>query len=482
MRKIRLNRGEWDFDESTPLAPAGGFGQVFAGAPGKAIKRLNVVASQAQRELSLAETLANQNFPNVVPVFDAGEDAESGGFFIVMARCDKSLQDHLKAARPTPAEAVSIMSELAEGFAQVGDIVHRDIKPPNILLHDGHWKIADFGIARFVEETTSLNTLKGCLSPPFAAPEQWRNERATKATDIYALGCVAYLMLTGRTPFQGTSLDDFQAMHLGQDPPGLPSEVLPGLRSLIMAMLRKPAEARPSLGRVKATLAKLGDTATPARWHSPALAELDAAISKKNLRDDAEREQQRIEHERMAGLARVGQSQLLSLRKDLFERISHQAQNAIRGPDFIELGFARLTLVVNQNRHDAVRLGLWTVVAAGYVEVAQNGPRLYKWSASLWFTDAGEPHGMRCFQLSFMVNPLTRRDRIPAAQPFMAYPWTDEAIQAFAPGMTAYQKAETPRPVDAEDFDDFCGEWIDRFALAAEGQLRYPQMLPLPRR
>jgi len=73
-----------------------------------------------------------------------------------------------------------------------------DLKPDNILYHDGKWKIADFGIARFVEEATASNTLKEFLSPWYAAPEQWRLERATHGTDVYALGCIAFCLLTGK--------------------------------------------------------------------------------------------------------------------------------------------------------------------------------------------------------------------------------------------------------------------------------------------
>src|SRR5690349_800160 len=119
MRKIRLNRDAWEFNEDGPLAPPGGFGQVFEGArPEIAVKRLNVAAGQAKRELTLAETLAGRELPNVVPVFDAGEDAESGESFIVMARCQKNLTEYLKTCRPSHDEAVTIMAQIVAGLTQ----------------------------------------------------------------------------------------------------------------------------------------------------------------------------------------------------------------------------------------------------------------------------------------------------------------------------------------------------------------------------
>ncbi|MEE9354409.1 MAG: protein kinase, partial [Methylococcaceae bacterium] len=107
-------------------------------------------------------------------------------------------------------EAVSILHEIALGLLEVKDLVHRDLKPGNILYFDSAWRVADFGIARFIEESTSARTLKECLSPPFAAPEQWRLERTTNATDVYALGCIGYALLTGNQPFSGPAREDYQ--------------------------------------------------------------------------------------------------------------------------------------------------------------------------------------------------------------------------------------------------------------------------------
>ncbi len=155
------------------------------------------------------------------------------------------------------------------------DIVHRDLKPGNILFHEARWKLADFGIAKFVEESTSLKTLKGCLSPQYAAPEQWNLQKSTRATDVYALGCIGYALLTGAPPFQGPANEDFRNQHLHFAPPGNLT-CSNRLRSALSMMLRKTPEARPGLPRVVQLLEQI-DASTDDGFSG--LAEAGAAVA-----------------------------------------------------------------------------------------------------------------------------------------------------------------------------------------------------------
>ena len=216
------------------------------------MKKLQIEAARAaHRELRIAEDLAARKLEHVVPVFDAGRDAESDSYFVVMPRAEKSLKDAIQQDGVfTDAEASQVLLEIAEGLSEVSDMVHRDLKPGNVLRHEGRWKTADFGIARFVEESTSEHTLKDFLTAAYAAPEQWRGERATNATDVYALGCIGYTLLTGSPPFAGPIQEDFMDQHLHQSPPPLVGHSA-RLRSLLLMMLRKPPEARPSVERVR---------------------------------------------------------------------------------------------------------------------------------------------------------------------------------------------------------------------------------------
>ncbi len=172
MIRIRLPAGEWEYDADSPLGSPGGFGTVFAGTGEKhgpvAVKRLHVDVNQAaHRELRIANELMGRPLKHVIPVLDAGKDAESGFYFVVMLRAEESLQQEIDArGAVADGEAIRILHDVAAALAEVTEIVHRDLKPANVLYHEKLWKVADFGIARFVEESTSLETLKGCLSPP----------------------------------------------------------------------------------------------------------------------------------------------------------------------------------------------------------------------------------------------------------------------------------------------------------------------------
>jgi len=170
--RVRLPRGEWFFDLKRRLGPPGGFGEVFEGknAEGQpvAVKRLKLtVGEAAHRELKIADELAGKAFEHVLAVLDSGEDAEGGGYYLVMPRAEGSLSDELtKRGILPPTESVNILVQIADGLREAKTVVHRDLKPGNVLFHDGKWKVADFGIARFVEDATSANTVLDRKSSP----------------------------------------------------------------------------------------------------------------------------------------------------------------------------------------------------------------------------------------------------------------------------------------------------------------------------
>ena len=154
MQNIELPRGVWAYDPAMPLGAPGGFGAVYEGFSSEhgelAVKRLHVSANDAaHREMRIATDLAGRNLKNVIPVLDAGEDADSGAYFVVMPKAEKSLQAEINGSLPARA-AARIMLDIVNGLIEVNDIVHRDLKPANILFHAGKWKVADFGIARFL--------------------------------------------------------------------------------------------------------------------------------------------------------------------------------------------------------------------------------------------------------------------------------------------------------------------------------------------
>lgn len=261
--KIRLPNGEWEVHDDQPLGRKGGVGAVFAGArdgfPPLAIKRLNIAAADsAYREPRIADALSRTDLRHIIPIYDYGADTHSAYYFIVMPRATRSLREALDRKESYgAADAAAILWQVTQGLAEVDGIVHRDLKPENILFHNGQWKIADFGIATFLAESTSSGTWTDFLSPPYAAPEEWRGEPVSSATDLYAIGCTAYELVRGRTPFVGANQKDYERQHLYSPAPALVCNSAP-MRALVSMLLRKDPQTRPSREQVAELLASIG--------------------------------------------------------------------------------------------------------------------------------------------------------------------------------------------------------------------------------
>jgi serine/threonine protein kinase len=194
------------------------------------------------RFLEEAAMLATVEHAHVVRVF-AGIESD-GLHCLVMERLAMSLADLARRPR-RPAEVVAWMMQAADGLgalhAQGG--VHCDVKPSNLMLAaDGALKVADFGVMTLVNTSiTKRNLIAG--SPTHLAPEQWRVERPSPATDLYALGIVMYELLTGRLPFHHDDLYALKQRHLYAAPPPM-DDVSPPLADIVMRLLAKLPEQR----------------------------------------------------------------------------------------------------------------------------------------------------------------------------------------------------------------------------------------------
>ena len=202
-----------------------------------------------RREAQAAAGLSNAN---IVGVFDWGE--QDGTYFIVMEYVDgPSLAQVLRADGPLhPNRAAEIASEVAGGlgFAHSRGVVHRDVKPGNVLLtKSGQAKVTDFGIARALSSADDDLTQAGSVmgTATYFSPEQAQGLSVDPRSDLYSLGVVLYEMVTGRPPFAGDTPLAIAYKHV-QDQPPSPSTLMPtlppGLEAIIMKLLQKNPDDR----------------------------------------------------------------------------------------------------------------------------------------------------------------------------------------------------------------------------------------------
>ncbi|MEV4755982.1 protein kinase [Micromonospora sp. NPDC049559] len=233
-----------------------------------------------------ARMMATLRHPGIVQVFDYGEDTLADGGranYLVMEFVNgEPLSKRIDAAgRLGVPETLGIVEKAARALhgAHGAGIVHRDVKPSNLLVQpNGNVVLVDFGVARSsnITSVTSTNAVPGTVL--YMAPEQATGKPVSAATDIYALGAVAYCCLAGHPPFHGENPLEVAVKHLHEDPPPLPDEVPPPVRDLIARALAKdPAERYPDAAAF-ATAARKARTA-PATAATTALVGAAAPVA-----------------------------------------------------------------------------------------------------------------------------------------------------------------------------------------------------------
>ncbi|SDY91329.1 serine/threonine protein kinase [Micromonospora pattaloongensis] len=252
----------------------------------------------AARFRAEARMMAALRHPGVVDVYDCGEDDLSDGehvLYLVMEYVEgEPLSRRIATAgRLDLPEAMSVVAQAARALhaAHGSGIVHRDVKPSNLLVQpNGTVKLVDFGVARSaaVTSVTGTNAIVGTAL--YMAPEQARGRPVSAATDIYALGAVAYHCLSGHPPFPGDNPLEVAVRHLHDTPPPLPADVPAPARALVeRALAKEPADRYPSAAALardaRAILAGRGDTVTLAA--AAAGAAVPAADQTRTLAADA---------------------------------------------------------------------------------------------------------------------------------------------------------------------------------------------------
>lgn len=196
-------------------------------------------------EARLGSQLAH---PNVGTVHDFGEQ-EGQAFLVMELMAGEPLSTLIRDRAPLPhAEVTEILHQIALALQAAHDagVVHRDVKPANIVVDEaGYAKLTDFGIARALGEASLTQTGEVLGTPHYLAPEQAKGETAGPLSDVYALAVVGYEMLTGKRPFSGESMVATALAHVSQPAPQLSDEVAEPLRTTVMAALAKDPDLRP---------------------------------------------------------------------------------------------------------------------------------------------------------------------------------------------------------------------------------------------
>jgi len=239
-----------------------------------------------ERFLAEIRTTARLQHPHILPLIDSG-DADGLLFYVMPFVDGESLRERLARERQLPvADAIALARETADAleYAHRQGVIHRDVKPENILLADGHALVADFGIARAASRTGGERLTETGISlgtPSYMSPEQAMGDTTIDArADVYALGCVLYEMLVGEAPFTGPTTQSIVARLITEPAPSARAKrgTVPELvdDAIATALQKLPADRQRSAAEFGAALANENRSSAPrqgrrARWHAPAL-------------------------------------------------------------------------------------------------------------------------------------------------------------------------------------------------------------------
>lgn len=471
---LKLAAHQWTYDDAERLGDPGGFGSVYKGrGPDSRVVAIKILDDGSNgvdnRELDFARSVVGRIGEHIITILDHGLTPD-GRPCIVMEIADRTLRDYIASSSSDVRhqDAIEIVRQICKGLIEARDWIHRDLKPANILQVEGRWKIADFGIAKVDGAGTASGTLKAAKTPAYAAPEQWAGGTATHATDVYALGCIAFELLEGVVPFRGQNL---AYQHLNEAP--VIAEGAPALRLLVLAMLSKHQLARPQFTRILDQLGALEFAARPSAL-SGRLAGIAASISREKAAAEAAEAESRAKEEVRSQMAASAREAFKQIAGELLRQISESIGAPV--PQLInergvashrELTLGKAKLRVSENAYayivpDDFRLSGWDVLCGEVIGV--KGPK-YGRAASLWFASIrGGPYEWIEVGYGGTINRGA-----PANNPAALPPGRDADFAAGA-GMHTWSLAYKPIAISGEGVNAFIERWSTHLADAAEGR------------
>lgn len=456
----------------------GSFGIVYEVESGGVSRALKVIEGAASnwRDLLVNEIPKG---PFAIPILAASENADQ--VLLLMPLAKRSLRDAILDGVFSEVDAIGVLADVAaalEAMDQV-NIVHRDLKPENILLHDGAWKLTDFGEARYADATTGISTHLLNHTPEYAAPERWWAERATVRADVYSLGVVAYELLIGRRPFPGPR-ENLREQHLNTAPGELTISNT-SLKSLVKLMLAKAPESRPDPAEVRRRLQ--GMVAPVMRPGFEALRDASALVADEIASENLAASRNRQLARRKQDLFLSAASELNDLAAEFKNLLLDNAVAATEIADdtdlvSLTLGAAALTISVPfmASAHFWENLiPSFEVVAYADISVVMDVPIAnYRGrSHALWYGDPQRKGEFGWFEIAFGVNEeVNSSAMVPYALP--PHPSLAAAFLEFAGGAIA-------RPFSRFDYETVVGsasKWANWFAQASQRSLERPPRLP----
>jgi len=228
----------------------------------------------AERFRGEARTMATINHPGVVDVYDYGSDQHLAFLVMEYVEGDALSRTLSRVGRLTPARTMALVAQAADALqaAHANGIVHRDVKPGNLLVRpNGTLVLTDFGIARsaLVGQLTVAGSVLGTAS--YISPEQASGEVATAASDVYALGVVAYQCLSGHRPFDGATPIEIAMKHVRETPRPLPADIPPPVRAIVdRALAKNPGDRWPSASTMAAVARQAASALATPQQQQPA--------------------------------------------------------------------------------------------------------------------------------------------------------------------------------------------------------------------
>ena len=314
----------------------GGFGIVYLATDldgnEVALKLIGPISSSDEqafeRELKGAETVAH---PNVLRLIDFGRHESNGRVYLFTATelCpDGAFRRTMSGYRRDPLEVDRILADfdqLLNGLSALHEkLIHRDMKPENVLVKEGVLKIGDFGLTKLVDEATATLTFKGSGSPAYMAPEVWDMKRALRATDLYAVGVMLFEAFTGRRPFESNDLNALRDEHRFKPAPRAKT-LNPQIPDWVDGVIKRLLDKEPSKRYQTASDLQMALKSHSNRPPSDGIgdivsgvrAQVDAAEAAR-LADERRRDEQRAE----SGRIRYKEEELLALFDEVVDEVN----------------------------------------------------------------------------------------------------------------------------------------------------------------